>query len=228
MMYRFFKRSFDLLCSVLALTVLSPAILLIACGIKLSSAGPVFYKSERIGRHRHPFTMFKFRTMHLKSEQAQESQYLVNQARIFEFGSFLRKSKLDELPQLLNVLLGDMSIVGPRPYGRKFTGQHYVGKYEQILDVRPGLACLDSLYDYTHGELFVPDEQEYRQNVLPVRTELARLYVARKGVGLDVYCILRTVGVMFAIVVLKKTRFVYTAWEKQASMALTQTSAAGR
>lgn len=214
--YRFIKRGFDLFNSLLALIVLSPLFLLICIGIKASSKGPVFYKSERVGLNGKPFTMLKFRSMHIKKEGAKESRYLVNNARVFKFGSFLRKSKLDELPQLINILRADMSIVGPRPYPQTAVDWLYSGEYARVLTVKPGLSCFDSLYDYAHGELFVTDEKKYASEVIPVRTELARLYVDRKSVGTDVYIILRTVGMIFDIIVRGKTEFQYDKAEQEA------------
>jgi len=217
MLYRFVKRGFDIFNSLLALIVLSPLFLLISIGIKLSSKGQVFYLSKRMGRNGELITVHKFRSMHVRQAGAVESSVLVNANRIFRFGSFLRKSKLDELPQLIDILSGGMSVVGPRPYPKSFTDKHYVGEYAEILSVRPGLACLDSLYDYTHGELFVTDETEYAEKVMPVRTELAKMYVEHKSFGLDLYCIFRTVLLMFQIVVLKKREFLLTKYERAAT-----------
>lgn len=217
MLYRFVKRGFDLFNAVLALIVLSPLFLLICFGIKLSSPGPVFYKSQRVGRNGTIITVHKFRSMHIRQAGTVESKYLVNEQRIFPLGKFLRKSKLDELPQLLDVLSGGMSVVGPRPYPKSFTDKHYVGEYAEILSVRPGLACLDSLFDYAHGDLFVTDEKDYAENVLPVRTELARMYVRNRSVRLDLYCIFRTVTLIVQIVVLKKREFPLTKDEATAA-----------
>lgn len=216
MLYRFIKRGFDFFNALLALIILSPLFLLICIGIKLSSKGPAFYQSKRAGRNGKLITVHKFRSMHIRQAGEMESKYLVNKQRIFPLGSFLRKSKLDELPQLVDILLGNMSIVGPRPYPRSFVEQHYVGKYASILSMRPGLACLDSLYDYAHGDLFVTDDEEYRERVLPVRTELARMYVEKASIGLDLYCIFRTIKLIFEIVILKNTKFDLTKYESEA------------
>ena len=216
MAYRYAKRSFDLINSILALIILSPLFLIIAFGIKLSSEGPVFYVSERIGLDGKPFSMYKFRTMHIKREGEEESQYLVNTQRIFKFGSFLRKSKLDELPQLLNVFLSNMSVVGPRPYPQAITDRLYVGKYQVILSVKPGLSCFDSLYDYAHGELFVADDDMYRTEVLPVRTELAKMYIDKKSIRVDAGIILRTISLIWKITIRKQSDFEYSKYEKNA------------
>ena len=216
MMYRFVKRGFDLLSSLLALIVLSPLLLFICIGIIISSKGPVLYKSERVGLKGELFTVLKFRTMHVYEEGQKESLYMVNESRVFKFGSFLRKSKLDELPQLINVFLSDMSVVGPRPYPPNVINRFYGGMNSEVLTVKPGLSCFDSLYDYAHGELFVTDEKKYVSEVIPVRTELARMYVYKKGIETDIYIILRTVGMIFDIIVRRKTEFKYDKAEQEA------------
>ncbi len=228
--YRIIKRGFDLIASLVALILTSPLWLIFAVGIKLSSPGPVFYTSVRAGRNHKPIPVRKFRSMHVfqpdGSGRKREAGYLVNEARIFPLGKLMRKSKLDELPQMLCVLLGQMSFVGPRPYSEKTNQRVYPGYADEILSVRPGLAGLDSLFDYAHGELFVKDNQEYQEKVLPVRSELARLYVERRSIGLDLYCMLRTVVLIFQIMVLKKRNFPYTAWEREAGYRVENGTAA--
>ena len=218
-MYKFVKRAFDLCGSSVALVLTSPFWLIIAIGIKLSSPGPVFYKSVRAGVNHKEFTVYKFRSMHVykpedpSSGKKAEGGYIANDNRMFALGRFLRKSKLDELPQLLSVFSGKMSVIGPRPYPEKTVKKYYSGDYECVLSVKPGLAGLDSLYDYAHGELFVKDNKTYAGSVLPVRTELAKIYVEKKSVGLDLHCIFRTIKLMFQIVVLKKKEFALTKYE---------------
>ena len=226
MFYKAVKRGFDLCSSAAALVALAPVFAVVSVGIKLSSAGPILYKSERIGLGGKPFTMFKFRSMHVKQEGTVESKYIVNDARIFKFGSFLRKSKLDELPQLLNVFLADMSVVGPRPYPQFVVDRLYKGDYLSILDVKPGLACHDSLFDYAHGELFVTDEMKYENEIVPIRTELAKMYVDDHGIKTDILIIGRTIAMIWKIVVEKKTNFPYTALEKKAAFAVKARKAA--
>lgn len=221
-MYKFVKRAFDLICSAIALVITSPFWLIIAIGIKISSPGPVFYISMRSGLNHKEFPVYKFRSMHVykpedpSSGKKAEGGYIANQNRMFKLGSFLRKSKLDELPQMMSVFTGQMSLVGPRPYPEKTVQKYYTGEYECVMTVKPGLAGLDSLYDYTHGELFVKDNQTYAETVLPVRTELSRMYVEKKSIGLDLYCMLRTVKLMFQIVILKKKNFGLTKYERAA------------
>ncbi|MBR1792791.1 MAG: sugar transferase [Bacteroidales bacterium] len=219
--YNFLKRLFDLMAAMVALVVTSPLWLVIAIGIKLSSSGPVFYRAERVGRGRKAFTLYKFRSMHVYqpeegSNRKSEGGFIANEARIFPFGQLLRKSKLDELPQLLNILRGQMSVVGPRPITVAGVEKHYVGPYAKVTDVRPGLACLDSLFDYAHGELFVKDEEEFARTVVPVRDCLAALYVERCNVGVDLYCIGRTLRLMVEIALLHRREFCYTKYEEEA------------
>ena len=222
LLYRLLKRAFDIISSFLALAVTSPLWLVIAVGIKLSSPGPIFYRTERAGRDKRAFTLYKFRSMHVyrpedpASGKKNEGGFIANEQRIFPFGGILRKSKLDELPQLWNILMGQMSVVGPRPLTVAGAEKHYVGKYGRVTAVQPGLACLDSLYDYAHGELFVKDNDEFARTVVPVRDCLAAMYVERRGVGLDLYCIFRTVVLIVQIALLKKRDFPYTKYEREA------------
>ena len=221
MTYKLIKRTFDIISSFTAIVITSPLWLLIFLGIALSSKGPMFYVSERIGKDGKPFQLYKFRSMHVYQPQEgadlkTEVGYIANEKRIFKFGGFLRKSKLDELPQLLNILLGHMSVVGPRPLPEKSAKKNYSGEIACALSVRPGLTGLDSLFDYAHGELFVKDNDEYIREVLPVRNELARTYVEKRSVGLDFYCIIRTVCLMYKIVVRKSKDIPYTKYESQA------------
>ena len=222
-MYRIVKRAFDVAFSLLAVVLTSPAWLLIALGIKASSPGPVFYRSLRAGRDHREFPVYKFRSMHLyrpadpSDGRVSEGGFIANQQRIFPLGSFLRKSKLDELPQLLSVLTGEMSLVGPRPYPEKAVQKFYTGDYACVMTVRPGLTGLDSLFDYAHGELFVKDNDAYTKTVLPIRTELARLYVERQSLALDLHCVLRTFRLVFEIVALKRKEFPLTKYEAEAA-----------
>ena len=221
-MYKLIKRAFDFCSSAIALIITSPFWLVIAAGIKLSSPGPVFYKSMRAGLNHKEFPVYKFRSMHMykpenpNSGKKAEGGYIANDNRMFTLGRFLRKSKLDELPQLFSVFKGKMSVIGPRPYQEKTVQKYYTGEYECVMTVKPGLAGLDSLYDYAHGELFVKDNKTYAETVLPVRTELSKIYVENKSLGLDLHCILRTIKLIFQIVVLKKKDFKLTKYEMMA------------
>ena len=218
--YVFLKRAFDILSSLTAITVLSPLWIAIAIGIKASSKGPVFYTTERVGKDGKMFTVYKFRSMHVLDPSAEKSSsehtYFANENRIFKLGKILRSAKLDELPQLLNVLSGQMSVVGPRPVPKLTAQRNYSGKNASILTVRPGLACFDSLFDYAHGELFENDIDYYRKKIVPVRNELARMYVERRSIAVDLFCIWRTLYLIFQIMILKKRDFPYTSYEAEA------------
>ena len=226
MAYKLIKRLFDILSSAAAIIVSSPIWVLIAIGIKCSSKGPIFYKADRVGKGNKRFTLYKFRSMDQyhpeikgKGEQ-REGGYIANEKRIFPFGAFLRKSKLDELPQLINIFIGQMSVIGPRPITEAGVKKHYLGKYDKVLSVRPGLACLDSLYDYAHGELVVKDNEEFDKKVAPVRDYLANMYVEKQSIGLDLYCIARTIKLIFQVVVLRKKDFTLTKYEESAEQAV--------
>ena len=220
MLYRLIKRSFDILSSLFAIRVTSPLWLVILIGIKVSSKGPVFYIAQRSGKDKTPFMLYKFRSMHVLNPQdkgkSAEGGFIADADRSCPFGAFLRKSKLDELPQLLNILAGQMSVIGPRPLSVAGAKLHYAGKYEIVSSVRPGLSCLDSLFDYAHGELFVSSNEEFRAKVLPVRNELAKMYVDKQSLSLDIYCIFRTLKLIFQISVQKKKNFTYTRYETEA------------
>lgn len=204
-MSKYIKRSFDFVLSLTAIIVLSPVFILSTIGIKLSSKGPVFYKAERIGLNGKPFKMYKFRSMHVDTN-AVEKSFIADSNRIFALGSFLRKSKIDELPQLINILLGDMSIVGPRPASSANAHDIYTGKYKVIQNVKPGLTSYASLYDYKFGELFICDNSEYINTVLPVKLELELYYVNEWSLISDIKLIYSTVITIIQIV-FGKTKF---------------------
>lgn len=163
------KRTVDIFLSLLALTLLSPFFIAISLWIKWDSAGPVFFFQARVGRYLRPFSIIKFRTMKVGSE-TQGSLTIGEDPRITHSGHFLRKSKLDELPQLLNVLMGDMSLVGPRPELAKYV-DHVPPKAKQVLfAVRPGITDLASLKFYDEPSIlaqYADPEIGYLQEILP-------------------------------------------------------------
>ena len=171
-MYGFFKRCFDLLFAVLFLLVFSPVYLLTWIIIKIVSPGPAIYKAKRVGKDGVLFDCYKFRSMRVDSGKVRLTT-LENDDRIFPFGKFIRKAKIDEMPQVVNILKGQMSVVGPRPEDMENANKVYVGEYKHILDVKPGLTSTASLYDYTHGELF-EDEESYEKVFLPKKLKLGR------------------------------------------------------
>ena len=220
MVYEIIKRVFDIFVSLICIIPTMPIGIIIAIGIKLSSKGPIFYATQRVGKNRKTFTMYKFRTMHVyqpsnsNQNKTCEGGYIANPQRMFKFGSFLRKSKLDELPQLINVFMAQMSIVGPRPIAKAGVEKLYIGRFENITSIKPGLTCLESLYDYAHGELFITDNEEYIEKILPVKLELARIYVEKRSIVLDMKIIARTAYLIFTIAIRGKKNFTYTEYEQ--------------
>lgn len=195
--YPILKRTFDLLAAVLAILVFLPLWILIAIAIKLLSPGPVLYKPIRVGKDGRPFTLLKFRTMRVDSGAIRLTT-LRGDPRVFPFGAFLRKTKLDESPQLLNILAGQMSVVGPRPEDKVNADALYVGPYSRILSVKPGLSSPASLYDYTHGETY-PSEELYLRDFEPQKLAVELYYVDHQSFLYDIQIILRTIATIILI-----------------------------
>ena len=190
------KRLFDLLLSTLGLLVLAPLLLVIAVLIKLDSPGPVMFRQERVGRFGQPFRIHKFRTM--RHEPAGQGLQITVGAdrRITRVGGFLRASKLDELPQLLDVWLGDMSLVGPRPEVPRYVAHYPAGLREKVLSVRPGITDIASIEYRDESAVLArasDPEHAYIHEVLPHKLALAARYVERSSIWLDVWLIWRTV-----------------------------------
>lgn len=193
-MYSFIKRCFDFLSALLALIVLSPIFLLTALGIIISDPGPFFYKANRIGKGNKPFKMYKFRSMRvLKApKKGAEASLRPDEDRIFPFGHFIRKAKIDELPQLINILNGTMSIIGPRPVAEDQFDMFRYGKWNEAAKVPVGLSGPAALYDYIYGDQ-ITDEKEYMEKVYPTRRELEYTYVQKAGLWYDLKMIIYTV-----------------------------------
>lgn len=191
MVYRFIKRSFCIIASLLGIVVTSPLWLFTMVGIKILDPGPVFYMAKRIGKNNREFRMFKFRSMRVDRD-ADESSFKADTNRVFPFGAFLRASKIDELPQLLNCFLGDMAIIGPRPASKDQVPVVRAGRYSVVSTVTPGLSGPSALYDYIYGDT-IEDEIEYVELVLPTRLELDRFYVSHISCSLDIKMIWWTV-----------------------------------
>ena len=189
-MYNFIKRCFDLLFAVFFLIVFSPIYLLTIIIIKIVSPGPAIYKAARVGKDGRLFTCFKFRSMRVDSGKVRLTT-LENDDRIFPFGKFIRKTKIDEMPQVVNILKGEMSVVGPRPEDQENAEKVYVGEFKHIMDVKPGLTSTASLYDYTHGELF-EDEESYEKIFMPKKLKLELYYVKHRSVWYDLVLIVKT------------------------------------
>ena len=170
------KRAFDIIVSVLGLVVLCPLVLLVAIAIKLDSPGPIFFRQERIGRGFRPFFIFKFRTMVQNSITGGQSITVGEDPRITRVGWFLRKTKIDELPQLINVLRGEMTFVGPRPEVPQYV-KLFRQDYEEILKIRPGITDLASIKYHDEAAMLAQSEnpeEEYVRRVLPEKIRLAR------------------------------------------------------
>ena len=193
------KRPFDIVAATAALFILSPLLGLAALLIKLDSPGPVFFKQERIGRSFRPFWIYKFRTM-VRDASTRGGLITVGEdRRITRVGRILRKTKVDEIPQLINILKGEMAIVGPRPEIRHYV-ELFRRDYEEILKVRPGLTDLASLKYRDEAALLrkaANPEDEYRTRVLPDKIRLAKDYLRRSSFLFDLGLILKTLFKLF-------------------------------
>lgn len=182
------KRQFDILTSLIILTFFFPFGLIIALIVSVTSKGGVFYRQERIGKDGVPFRLFKFRTMHVDSDKAGLLTVGMNDDRITRIGGFLRKLKLDEFPQFLNVLSGEMSIVGPRPEVKKFVDL-YSHEQRDVLKVSPGITDYASLEFYNENEILgnaEDPEKMYIEHVMPAKLELNKKYIANPTVKRDI------------------------------------------
>lgn len=196
-MYIKTKRAFDIVSSLFATIIFLIPWIIISIIIKIQSPGPVIYKARRVGQGGKVFTLYKFRSMRVDSG-AVHATTLRGDPRIFPFGEFLRKSKLDETPQLLNVLKGDMSVIGPRPEDEDNSDLFYVGKYKKILSVKPGLSSPASLYDYTHGETYA-SEKAYVEEFMPKKLDVELYYIEHRSCLYDLQIIFRTAFTIFQI-----------------------------
>ena len=188
------KRLFDIIGAVFGVMLFFPVFLVAALLVKLDSRGPVFFRQERIGRDFKPFLIYKFRTMVQNADRIGGSITLGEDPRITRVGRFLRKAKIDELPQLMNVLKGDMSLVGPRPEVPEYV-KLFRSDYAEILKIRPGITDLASIkYRDEAAVLRKSDnpEKEYLTRTLPDKVALAKEYVQRSSLLFDVTLILKT------------------------------------
>jgi len=188
------KRVIDIIGSFIGLLVLLPVYLLVAIAIKLDSSGPVLYRQERVGRGGVPFRLFKLRTMHVNADRMQIITVGERDTRITSVGFFLRRFKLDELPQLINVLKGEMSLVGPRPELKKFTDL-YSPDQRRVLAVRPGITDPASIHFRNENEMLEgkPDPIAYYVNeILPVKLSLNMKYLQDRSTLKDLRIIFMT------------------------------------
>jgi len=197
------KRVFDVLTSIVGLLLLSPLFLIVAILIKLDSRGPVFFRQDRVGRALRPFPILKFRTM-VKDAPGKGGLITIgNDARITRVGRFLRKMKFDELPQLINVLRGEMSIVGPRPEVHRYV-ELFREDYREILTIRPGITDLASLKYRDEAAILgscLDPEAMYAERILPEKVSLAKEYVRKSSLIFDLTLILKTLAALSGLTV---------------------------
>lgn len=188
------KRLFDIIASGIGLIILSPIFLIMSLWIKLDSKGPVFYMQTRVGRGNKDFKLFKFRSMRIGSDKKGLITIGGKDPRVTRSGYYIRKYKLDELPQLINVLIGDMSLVGPRPEVRKYVDL-YTPEQMHVLDVKPGITDLASIRYRNENELLekVNDpEQYYREVIMQDKLKLNLQYLQDHSFIYDIKLIIRT------------------------------------
>ena len=192
------KRLFDVAAASMGLLLLAPLLLALAVWIKCDSAGPVFFLQERVGLHGKRFRIIKFRSM--RQHHAGPQITVGADARITRSGRFIRAYKLDELPQLINVLLGDMSLVGPRPEVPRYVALYPADVRAEVLSVRPGMTDLASVQYRSESDLLAASsdpELTYTTVILPAKLALYQQYVRQRSLWLDVRIIGMTLGILF-------------------------------
>ena len=189
------KRTFDLVFSILIIIITIPIFSLIAFLIKIDSRGPIFYRGIRVGLNGKLFRIYKFRSMIVGAEQLGPSSTASNDIRQTRIGKFIRKYKLDEIPQVLNVFLGDMSFVGPRPQV-EWAVNGYSTEERKILEVRPGITDYASIKFHNEGELLkgaIDPDKYYMEKIHPEKMRLALEYVRNNNLWIDVKIIFKTI-----------------------------------
>jgi lipopolysaccharide/colanic/teichoic acid biosynthesis glycosyltransferase len=192
--YATLKRALDLTASGLGVLALSPLLAIAALAVRLDSHGPVFFLQQRVGRNFRPFWIYKFRTMVVDADQRGGQLTAGADPRITRVGRFLRKTKIDELPQLFNVLRGDMSLVGPRPEVPKYV-EMFRDQYAEVLSVRPGLTDPASVKYRDEAAILAASndpERAYVEQILPDKIALARQYIRQASFLGDVGLVLKT------------------------------------
>lgn len=182
------KRLFDIVTSLIILSIFLPFGLIIGIIILLTSRGGIFYRQERIGQSEQPFNLFKFRTMGPDSDKLSKLTIGMRDPRITKIGFFIRKYKLDEFPQFLNVLAGQMSIVGPRPEVKEYVDL-YTEEQKEVLKVKPGITDYASLQYFNENEILgkAHDPQKvYIEEVMPTKLELNKKYISNPTLGHDI------------------------------------------
>lgn len=188
------KRLFDIVVSIIVLLVFLPIGIIISCFIALSSRGGVFYIQERIGKGQKTFGLLKFRTMRMNADKEGKLTVGMRDARITKIGYYLRKYKLDEFPQFVNVFIGQMSIVGPRPEVKEYVDLYSESQLE-VLNVKPGITDLASLEYFNENELLgnsTDPRKVYIEQVMPAKLELNKKYIENVSLAEDIKIMWRT------------------------------------
>jgi lipopolysaccharide/colanic/teichoic acid biosynthesis glycosyltransferase len=193
------KRIFDIVASALGLLVLAPMFMFIALTIAFDSRGPVFYRQERVGRYFAMFKLWKFRTMYVGADRHSAITIGKRDARITRVGYWLRKFKIDELPQLINVLLGEMSLVGPRPEVKKFVDS-YSPEQRKVLSILPGLTDWASIH-YRHENSLLEGKEDpihyYEEVLMPAKLALNLKYLEQRSFWVDLKILFQTLVALF-------------------------------
>jgi lipopolysaccharide/colanic/teichoic acid biosynthesis glycosyltransferase len=188
------KRAFDVLASGIGLVLLSPVFIFIAIAVRLDSKGPTFYRAQRVGQHGKDFHLYKFRTMIVEADQKGPGITRAQDNRVTAVGRVLRRTKLDELPQLMNVLRGDMSLVGPRPEDPRYV-ELYTPEQRVILQYRAGITSMASVTYRNEEQALAGDdwEQTYIDEIMPAKLAIDLEYSQRATLLTDIWLILRTI-----------------------------------
>ena len=184
----------------IGLVVSLPVMVVAAAAIFVVNPGPVIYRADRVGRSGRVFVMYKLRTMYVRRGDSGSIVTAAGDGRVFPLGKLLRRLKVDELPQMVNIVKGDMSIVGPRPRDPQIVRRCYTSLHRETLNVLPGLTSPGTLFYLTHGEPTLRSrdpEGEYRARILPQKLALDVDYVRNRSAWIDVWMVVRTVGAIF-------------------------------
>lgn len=187
------------LLALIAILLLSPILIFTILGILISDFGPIIYKAKRAGKNGKVMDVLKFRSMRISKQKEQSKITSKNDSRIFGFGKFIRLTKIDELPQLFNILKGEMNIIGPRPEDLSIVKNYYDDLMMESLIVNPGLASPGSLYNYTHVEDILDEgnaEEIYIKEILPIKVKIDVVYVRNKSLLYDLSIVIKTCAII--------------------------------
>jgi lipopolysaccharide/colanic/teichoic acid biosynthesis glycosyltransferase len=213
--YPAIKRAVDIAAAILGLAVTGPVLAAAAIAVKATSPGAVFYRARRAGHGGKPFAMLKLRTMVNDADRTGAAITVGGDARVTPIGAFLRRTKIDELPQLINVLMGDMSLVGPRPEDWGIVQRHYTAEQRRLLEVRPGIACPGQIYYYLHQAHEIPPpgtepERFYVEHQLSAKLAYDLYYVHHASLALDARVIVQTLAAIACTILRRQFPFRLT------------------